>query len=158
MTRLIDGPELAARLRESFAEAILEVQPGWLVIAREALLPVMTHLKGDPELALDMLVAETAVDYEAHFEMVYQLASLRHNHGVVVKTRIENKVDPETDSLVGLWQAADFQEREIWDLMGIRFRGHPNMKRILTWEEFPGHPLRKDFLWVERQGPPLLEM
>ena len=158
MTRLIDGPELASRLQDPFPDAIVEVQPGWVLIAREALLPVMTHLKADPGLAMDMLVAETAVDYEAHFEMIYQLVSVRHNHGVVVKTRIENKVDPETDSLIDLWQAADFQEREIWDLMGIRFNGHPNMKRILTWEEFPGHPLRKDFLWVERQGPPLLEM
>lgn len=158
MTRLIDGPELAARLRAAFPEAIRKVQPGWVVIAGEALLPVMAHLKERPELAFDMLVAETAVDYEAHFELIYQLTSIRHNHCAVVKTRIENKVEPEVDSLISLWQSADFQEREIWDLMGIRFRGHPTMKRILTWEGFPGHPLRKDFLWVERQGEPLLEM
>jgi len=64
----------------------------------------------------------------------------------VVKTRCYDRENPTVSSVVGLWQGADFQEREIYDLLGIKFDGHPNMKRIFLWEGFQGHPLRKDYL------------
>ena len=74
-----------------------------------------------------------------------------------MKSRIHNKLDPVIASMFSLWKTADFQEREIWDLMGIKFTDHPELRRILLWEGFPGHPLRKDFLWVEREVGPLIE-
>ena len=71
---------------------------------------------------------------------------MRRNHSAILKTRRYGREEPSVDSVTSIWIGADLQEREIWDLMGIRFEGHPNLKRILLWENFPGHPLRKDFL------------
>ena len=78
--------------------------------------------------------------------MVYHLTSISHNQSLVIKTRIFDREDPVVPSVISLWRGADYQEREVWDLMGIRFTGHPNPKRIMLWEGFPGHPLRKDFI------------
>jgi NADH-quinone oxidoreductase subunit C len=114
------------------------------VVKSESLIPVATYLKGTPEYDFKYLNYVTAVDFPDHLEAVYQLTSLEHNHSIVMKTTCprENAVLP---SAVGLWKTADYQEREIYDLMGIRFEGHPNMRRIVLWEGFQGHPLRKDF-------------
>jgi len=73
------------------------------------------------------------------------LTSLEFNRSVIIKTRCYSRENPTLPSVIGLWQGADLQEREIFDLMGIRFEGHPNMKRIFLWEGFDGHPLRKDW-------------
>ena len=86
------------------------------------------------------------MDYIESFELVYRLLSMRNNHSVIIKSRCYGREELAVPSVVSIWQGADFQEREIWDLMGIRFEGHPNLKRILLWEGFPGHPLRKDYL------------
>jgi len=109
-------------------------------------LAVVAFLKDTQGLDLDYLNYITAIDYYDHFEVVYQLVSLEHNHSLVLKTRCYRRDNPTLPSVVSLWQGADFQEREIYDLMGIRFEGHPNMKRIVLWEGFQGHPLRKDYL------------
>jgi NADH-quinone oxidoreductase subunit C len=86
------------------------------------------------------------VDYYDYFELVYQLTSLENNHSLVVKTRCYGRENLTVPSVVSLWRGADYQEREIFDLIGISFEGHPNMKRIVLWEGFVGHPLRKDFV------------
>ncbi len=80
------------------------------------------------------------------FELIYHLLSMRRNHRVVLKTLWTGRGDPSMPSVTSVWRGADLQEREVWDLMGIRFEGHPNLKRVLLWEGFEGHPLRKDFL------------
>jgi NADH-quinone oxidoreductase subunit C len=90
---------------------------------------------------LDMI---TAADYPQGFELVYRLLSLKNNQSVTLKTRV-SKHDPRAPSLVSLWKGADFQEREVYDLFGITFTGHPCLRRIMLWETFEGHPLRKDF-------------
>jgi NADH:ubiquinone oxidoreductase subunit C len=81
-----------------------------------------------------------------YFELVYHLLSMRNNTSAVIKSKIFGREELSVPSVFSIWQGADLQEREIWDLMGIRFDGHPNMKRVLLWEGFPGHPLRKDYL------------
>jgi NADH:ubiquinone oxidoreductase subunit C len=81
-----------------------------------------------------------------YFEVVYHLISLEHNHSLVLKTRCYDRDKPVVPSVVNLWRSADFQEREVYDLMGIIFDGHPNLKRLLLWEGFVGHPLRRDYL------------
>jgi len=105
-------------------------------------------LKEDPKLDFNFLSDITAVDYwkkkEPRFEVVYQLVSLQR------KTRLRVRVPvPESeaavDSLTPLWPGANFLEREVWDLFGIRFTGHPDLRRILLYDEFQGHPLRKDY-------------
>ena len=104
----------------------------------------ITHIT--PGLDFDYLTAITAVDYLDYLEVIYQLTSIKHNHSLVLKTRCYGQDNPTLPSVVSLWRGADFQEREIYDLMGIRFEGHPNLKRIALWEGFEGHPLRKDYL------------
>ena len=145
MTVALSGKEIASQLAEKFPESITESGRDYLVVTNEALPAIAAFLKDTPGLDFDYLNFITAVDYYDHFEVVYMLSSLEHNHSLVIKTRCADREDPVLPSVIGLWQGADFQEREIYDLMGIRFEGHPNMKRIFLWEGFAGHPLRKDF-------------
>ena len=102
-------------------------------------------LKDTPGLDFNYLTSITAVDYGDYFELVYNLTSLEHNHSLVIKARCDRN-QPVLPSVVSLWRAADYQEREIYDLMGVTFEGHPNLKRIALWAGYQGHPLRKDYL------------
>jgi len=145
MTVALSGKEIAGQIEEKLPESITESGQDYLVVKPDSLLAVATFLKDTPGLDFNYLNFVTAIDYYDHFEVVYQLTSLEHNHSLVVKTRCYDRENPALPSVVSLWQGADFQEREIYDLMGIRFEGHPNMKRIFLWEGFQGHPLRKDY-------------
>ncbi len=146
MTVALSGQEIAHQIEKKFPKSIVESSQQSLVVDREFLLPLATYLKTTPGLDFDYLTAITAVDYYDYFEVIYQLTSLKHNHSLVVKTRCYTRDNPTIPSVLSLWQGADFQEREIYDLMGISFDGHPNLKRIVLWEGFDGHPLRKDYL------------
>jgi NADH:ubiquinone oxidoreductase subunit C len=86
----------------------------------------------------------------ARFMVVYHFFSLSLKHRLRVEVPVEED-DPEVDSMTSLWAGADWFEREVWDMFGIRFRGHPNLKRLLMYEEFVGHPLRKDYAVNKRQ-------
>lgn len=86
----------------------------------------------------------TAVDYQDRFELVYHIYSIPGNRKLLVKADVDHE-QPLAPSAVSIWPTADWQEREVFDLMGIRFEGHPNLQRILLPDEFEGHPLRKDF-------------
>lgn len=145
MTQALSGTEVASQLEDKLPGSIVESNQNVLVVNSDFLLAVAAFLKDTPDLDFDFLNYITAIDYYDHFEVVYQLTSLGHNHSIVVKTRCYDRENPILPSLVSLWRGADFQEREIYDLMGIRFEGHPNMKRIFLWEGFQGHPLRKDY-------------
>ena len=107
---------------------------------------VSHFLFSDPTLDFNYLNSITAVDFIEFFEVIYHLTSLNKQHSAVVKTKLYGREEVTLPSVYNIWKGADFQEREIWDLMGVRFEGHPNMKRIMLWEGFEGHPLRKDFL------------
>jgi NADH-quinone oxidoreductase subunit C len=98
-------------------------------------------------LGFDTLVLVTAVDNyldEPRFEVTYRLRSLARNADVRVNAPVPGEA-PEIDTITDLYPAADWMEREVWDMFGVRFRGHPNLERILMWEGFEGHPLRKDY-------------
>ena len=95
---------------------------------------------------MQFLNSISAVDYIEYFELVYHLRSLRNNTTLIIKTKCFGREEITVPSITSVWRGAELQEREIWDLMGINFSDHPNMKRILLWEGFPGHPLRKDFI------------
>jgi NADH-quinone oxidoreductase subunit C len=146
VTKLIPGPETAARIRAALLDAELEEAADWVVVDAPHLVAVATFLRDDPALDCRYPTAITAVDRLDHFELVYHLSSLQRNHMVILKTRVLDHEAPEAPSVVPVWYGASPQEREIYDLMGIRFSGHPFLKRIFLWEGFPGHPLRKDFL------------
>ena len=145
MTRTLAGGDLAQRIEEAFPGVVTRHDEESVWITPESVLQVSRHLNEDSELDFSFLTALTAVDYVEEFELIYHLLSMRQNRSAVVRTRCYGRQRPAVPSVVSVWEGADLQEREIWDLMGIRFDGHPNMKRILLWEEFPGHPLRKDF-------------
>ncbi|MCR4393114.1 MAG: NADH-quinone oxidoreductase subunit C [Dehalococcoidales bacterium] len=146
MTVALSGIEVARKLEEHFPGAIVESSEKAIVIRAEQLLPVMNYLKNSPEMAFSFLSDITSTDYFDYFEIIYQLTSLEHNHKLTIKTRCYDRNKPVVPSVTGLWQGANFMEREIFDLMGIAFSGHPTLKRIFLWEGFEGHPLRKDYL------------
>ena len=145
MTVALQGKEIADKLEKQFPGSIVETSGDSVVVKGESLLDIATFLKNTPEFDFNYLVAVTAVDYYDYFEVVYRLTSLERNHGLVLKTRVYDRANPALPSVVSLWRGADFQEREIYDLMGISFYGHPNLKRLFLWEGFGGHPLRKDY-------------
>ncbi len=146
MTVALSGKEIAVKIGEKFPGSVLESGPDNMVVKSDSLLTIATFLKDTPGLDFNFLSSITPVDYYNYFELVYNLTSLEHNHSLVLKTRCYRRDNPVVPSVVSLWRGADFQEREIYDLMGVRFEGHPNMRRIVLWEGFQGHPLRKDYL------------
>ncbi len=146
MTRALSGQQLSRRVNEAFAGKASRFNDTDVWIDTEALLDISRFLYETRDLDFQFLTSITAVDYIEYIELVYHLLSMRLNHSAILKTRCHTRDEPEVPSVVEVWGGADLQEREVWDLMGVHFEGHPNMKRILLWEEFPGHPLRKDFL------------
>lgn len=111
------------------------------------LLALMKELKENPEYDYNFLTNLTAVDYPDNFTIVYNLVSFSHCNDIMLKVKVEDKENPALPSLTPLWGGADWQEREVYDLFGITFTGHPNLKRILLDDQFEGYPLRKDFQW-----------
>ncbi len=110
---------------------------------------IMAFLKNAPEQSYDYLVDITAVEYrdpERPLEVVYELFSLQRGAQLRVKVELNKSEDLVVDSLVSLWNGANWLEREVYDMFGIVFTGHPDLRRILMWETYAeGHPLRKDF-------------
>jgi NADH-quinone oxidoreductase subunit C len=146
VTRPLDGAEVAARIAAAVPGAVLGSGPHEVLVAKERLLDVARFLYDDGDTAMNYLAHLTSVDCIDYFQVVYQLVSMRHNHAITLKTRAYGREEPVVPSVVSVWRGAENQEREVYDLMGVRFQGHPNLKRIMLWEGFEGHPLRKDFL------------
>lgn len=118
-----------------------------LEIPREQIRAVCEFLKRDPELQFDFLADLTCVDYypiEPRFELVYHLLSLTTRERLRLKTRVTSE-NPRLDSITGLWAGANWLEREIFDLFGVHFTGHPNLRRLLMPDDWEGYPLRKDY-------------
>ncbi|MFC1912617.1 NADH-quinone oxidoreductase subunit C [Chloroflexota bacterium] len=146
MTVSLSGNKVAEQIAKHFPETIFEIIDDTILIKRGSITDIMEYLKSSPEYVFDYLNHITAVDYYQYFELVYQLTSIKHNHSLVIKTRCYGRENISVPSIVGLYRSADYQEREIYDLLGISFAGHPNLKRIALWEGFEGYPLRKDYL------------
>jgi NADH-quinone oxidoreductase subunit C len=143
-------------LREKYPDAVLDTLllqgDATAVIRPEFLTKVIDFLKTDPQLLFDVLIDITAVDYperKPRFDVVYHLMSLSFTRRLRLKVPVED--GESLDSLTPWWGSANWLEREVWDMFGIRFAGHPDLKRILMYEEFEGHPLRKDYPIHKRQ-------
>ena len=134
----MDGTDILARLREHVGDRVLATHEyrgdHTAMVSREGLLPALTLCREDGP----------------RFEVVYHLYSVAHNHRVRVKVPVEQD-DPVVPTATGLWPIANWLEREVWDMFGIRFEGHPDLRRLLMYEEFEGHPLRKDYPINRRQ-------
>ena len=142
--------ELHERLLAQFGDAVgplkePKVDPSCLV-ARERLTEVCRFAKAAAGLELEYLEDLTAVDYPKKnvIEIVYHLYSLRRRHGIVLKVEAD-RADPKVDSVEAIWKAANWFEREVFDLFGVHFEGHPDLRRILLPDDWVGHPLRKDY-------------
>jgi NADH-quinone oxidoreductase subunit C len=146
MTVVLPASAIAAKIKEKLPESILEIQPTALVVNSAALPSVLGYLKTAPGLEFDYLTTITATDYWEYFELVYLLTSLSQNQSITIKTRCPGRDNLNVPSVVSLFQAAAYQEREIFELLGIRFAGHPDLSHIFLWEGFRGYPLRKDYL------------
>jgi len=150
---------LSESLLQAFPEGIIEtgsyLGDEIVVVEREFLVAVLSYLREDPSAAFEMLMDLTAVDYLGQvprFEVVYELYSVSQKHRIRVKVRVdEASEDCWVPTATSLWLSANWSEREVWDLYGIRFEGHPDLRRILMYEEFVGHPLRKDYPQNARQ-------
>ena len=146
MTRVVAGTDLAKRIELQLPCSVVTSNSSEVSVRSDALHEALRFLRDDEDLDFQFLNSVSAVDCVEYFELVYHLTSLRRNSSCVVKSRLFSRDDPTVQSAIDLWRGAELQERAIYDLMGITFEGHPNMKRILLWEGFPGHPLRKDFI------------
>ncbi|MBI2896242.1 MAG: NADH-quinone oxidoreductase subunit C [Deltaproteobacteria bacterium] len=139
------------RLKETFGAKILETSsPSGdevAVVARDDWPAVARFLRDDPVCAMDMFIDLTCADYpdrRERLEVWLRLYSIGHRHRVCLKTRVSAE-DPKVPSLYDLWRGIDWFEREAFDLFGVVFAGHPDLRRILLYEGFEGHPLRKDY-------------
>lgn len=138
--------EILTGIEEHCPGAVVEVPPALdftIVLGADRLLEVAAYLRD--EMELDYLISVTGVDRGDEFEVVYHLGTMSDRATyLVLKVRIPRQ-SAEVPSVTPLWRGAEFQEDEVYDLMGIRFTGHPNLRRIMMWEGYEGHPLRKDF-------------
>ena len=158
----MQGEELLRRLRDRFGAAIVETHEfrgdTTAVVDRTALVDTLRFCRDEPALGFDMLTDLTAADYlkfpgredGPRFEVVYQLYSLAHNHRLRLKVRVDED-DAVVPTAVPLWPIANWLEREVWDMFGVRFAGHPDPRRLLMYEQFVGHALRKDYPINRRQ-------
>lgn len=144
---------LIAALQEKFPE-VREIPKGqgqargdeaYVSVPAAKLIDVARFLRFDPPLSFDFLSFVTSIDWKDRWEVVYYLVSTLHKHKLVLKVGLPDRANPEVASIADVWPTADWQEREIFDLMGIRFRGHYNLRRILLPDDWEGHPLRKDY-------------
>jgi NADH-quinone oxidoreductase subunit C len=164
----MSGNAFLDRLKKQFGDAITgsnfeNIDP-WIEVSPAGLVEVCTWLRDTPDLKFNYLNCISGVDYfepdekkakkagwEPHTEVVYHLSSITHKHNIVVKvivTRWQDDVagqPPQVPSVAGVWKTADWHEREVYDLSGVEFTGHPNLSRILCPEDWEGFPLRKDY-------------
>jgi len=115
-----------------------------VIVPAEKIFSLAERLKSDPLLAFDYLISQTAVDFISKMTVVYHLESVNFRHLIVLKSELTDRENPAIDSLTSLYPTAEYFEREIFDLFGIRFNNHPNMKRLFLEDDY-GYPLRKDF-------------
>jgi NADH-quinone oxidoreductase subunit C len=145
----MDSLDILKRLTERFAGKVIEISERkpdpFAVVDPASIVELGRFLRDDPELAMDCLSNETGVDYKDRVEVVYHLFSYTHRHGCVLKVKLPRE-HPEVATVEEIWHAANWMEREIFDLLGVSFTGHSDMRRILMPEDWPGYPLRKDFV------------
>lgn len=152
----MDIQTLKAKIESNVPGAVLKVVRDSLLIEKsEQLLPVITFLKENSETRLDYLSSVTGADYLKFLECVYHLYSIELK-GPMVTLRVRtNREHPSVPSLVSVYRGAEFQEREAYDMFGIVFEGHPDLRRIFMWDGFEGWPLRKDY---QQEDSETLEM
>jgi len=144
--------EIAEKIKQEFPDQVIDIvefrDQVSVIIKRDRLFNVCKYLHDDATLSLDHLRDLCGVDYlnkkEVRFEVVYNLYSIRHHHMIRLRAEVPEN-DPKIQSVTQIWAGADWHERECFDMFGITFNGHPDMRRILMPEDWEGYPLRKDY-------------
>jgi NADH-quinone oxidoreductase subunit C len=159
----MDPKAVFEALQSKFGEAVYELHADekkdldpWFLVKAESAVQVCEHLRDTPELAFDYMECLTGVDWpdKAELHVVVHAFSYRHKHRVVLKVVLPRD-NPKMSTLSAVWSAANWQERECYDLLGVIFEGHPDLRRIMLPEDWKGHPLRKDYKEeAEYQGMP----
>ena len=150
----MDAAAIHARLKERFDTAVGDcdekAKDPSIVVAAASIVDVGTFLRDDPALRFDVLMNQTGVDYKPKgvIQIVYHLYSYPHRHTVVLKVDVPRDT-PAMPSVERVWRAAEWLEREIYDLLGVTFEDHPDLRRLLMPEDWIGYPLRKDFVEPE---------
>jgi NADH-quinone oxidoreductase subunit C len=147
----LDTATIHARLREQFGEVVGPLEGtdpnAWATVEPARIAEVSAFLRDDAALRLECLSNLSGVDYPklGHIQIVYHLFSYALRHAFILKVNA-TRDDPVVPTVSSVWSHADWQEREVFDLLGVTFTGHPDLRRILMPEDWPGHPLRKDFV------------
>ena len=144
-TVTLPGGRVAERIEAQAAGSVAEVTDGYVVLEPAAMLDAMRAIRDDAQLDGKFLAQMCSVDMITRIDVVYHFSSLAQNHIFEVKVPADHE-RPSVASISSLWVGAWLQEREVYDMMGVEFTGHPSLTRLLLWDGFPGHPLRKDFL------------
>ncbi len=158
---------ISEKLKEKFPEEVLDIKEFRgqvsVTINKDKILNILRYLHDDPDLFFDYLIDVCGADYlgkkEKRFEVVYHLYSVKHRHALRVKAEVAGD-KPSIDSVVGIWAGANWHEREAYDMYGIVFNGHPDLRRILLPEDWEGFPLRKDYplKGPEKEWPGFLDV
>ncbi len=127
------------------AECVEGTQFLQISIPAEALKKIALELRNNPETSFDYLFCLTGVDYAEHMEVVYHLKSTTQNHQFVLKAKTNGRENPAVDTVCDIWRTAELHEREVFDLFGIQFNNHPDLRRLLLTDDWVGYPLRKDY-------------
>lgn len=142
------GPAIIEAIQKKFSsdciEAKTDIAQPWVLVKSERILEVARFLKNSPELSFDFLRLIAGVDLKDSLEVVYSLFSYAHEHEITVRCRVTRE-SPNLSSVASVWSAADWHEREAYDLVGVVFDGHPDLRRLLLPDDWEGHPLRKDY-------------
>ncbi len=151
--------EIHQKLKQAFPDGVVEFSedPGepWVVVKPGALVEISRYLRDTPEIALDFCMDLSGVDHPDRMESVIHLYSMKNLHRFVVKVKVPRE-KPEVPTVEGIWPAANWHERESYDLFGIEYVGHSDLRRILLPEDWVGHPLRKDYKFPrDYRGIPL---
>ena len=117
-----------------------------VIVTPPQLSALAEKLRNEESMDFDYMFCLTCVDFPEHLMMVYHLRSMNHKHEMVLKVRIEDKENPTVDTLSNIWRTAEYLEREVYDLFGVKFNNHPDLRRILLDEDWKGYPLRKDYV------------
>jgi NADH-quinone oxidoreductase subunit C len=149
------------RLNDRFGdriEVLASIDMDTIKVQREDIVDVCRFLRNEDDLDYDLMRDLTCVDYieeTPRFEVVYHLYSIYHGHAIRLKVRLEES-DPVIDTVTPVWVGANWYEREVFDMYGVKFEGHPDLRRLLMYPEFEGHPLRKDYP-IDREQPLIKE-
>ncbi|HYK44142.1 MAG TPA: NADH-quinone oxidoreductase subunit C [Parafilimonas sp.] len=142
----MNNEELKLKITELIPSAVVEQGGEWVTafVDAKSWKDIASQLRSDEALSFDYLFCLTCVDWKTHFTMVYHLTSTNHRHTLVLKSKLDRN-NPEIETVSELWRTAEFHEREVYDLFGVKFLNHPDLRRLLLTDDWEGWPLRKDY-------------